>query len=237
MSTPREIITRAYAKSLKNRPGSIATEATELLDQLQAVLRSIYAGSAKINLTYYADEVTGVAHDGTGWPRPAAAESVFRIEGEGTASGNVADGVEVVVVPFDDRAAEEGLPAVYRLGRKYRIAGNALDPNANDALTFFFSERAPDLVNLDTAIDASWPEAYDELLTLHMAVYLASKEAEVRQAELQLLLQERARWGKLYMAFLEHETVNERRRLGRVHVPTRDQIVTAEELIIGRMPE
>lgn len=233
-TTPRDIVTRAYSKSLKNRPGTIANEASELLDQLDTVLKSIYAGTAILNPTFYAtsESVAYSVPDG-GWPRPAAAEAVFRIEGEGTASGNVADGVEVVIVPYDDREAEEGFPSVYRMGRVYKPAGNALDPNTNDALTVFYSQRSPALVDLDTAIDSSWPEAYNELLALHIAMYLASKEAEVRQAELQMLGSDRERWAMLYMAFVEHETVNERRRYGHIQIPTSGQIVSARELIMG----
>src|SRR5690554_3201370 len=152
-TTPRDIIHAAYARSTQNMPGTIASESTELREVVIRAMRGIYAVAARVNPYFFADVEGGVQHNGTGWPRPFGAESVFRIEGEGTSGGNVEAGEEVVVVSLEDRAAETGMPAVYRLGQTYRPAGNPKDPTSQDRLTFFYAKRPDDPADLDSSLD------------------------------------------------------------------------------------
>ena len=215
-TTPRDILLAAYGKSTQNLPGDIATEAAELLQVVIRAMRGIYAAAARVNPYFFAEIRPDVAYDASrgGWPRPEAAESVFRIEGQGSPGGRVPAGTEVVVVPLEDRTAEVGLPAVYRLGQVYRPAGNPADPNENDALTFMYAKRPDDPAGLDSPLDPLWTEQFNELLVLEVAIYLALKDE--RMEEVQALKQERAPWITSLVAFLQHETANERRRYGAV---------------------
>lgn len=218
--TPQDILTDAYAKSKKNQPGKIAAESTELLGVVNRVIRTMFQIGVRVNPYFFGDQKT-VSFSSPGWARPVEAEAVYRIEDSGA---------EVVVVPFDDRAAESGVPAVYRLGQVYRSAGNAPDPTSGD-LEFFFSKRPTDAVSLETDIDTSFPEAYIELPILEVAAYLANKDQ--RQEELSYLVTERDRWLGLYLSFLEHETLNERRRYGHIRPFNTGSLIPIASLLTG----
>lgn len=222
MATPQEILTAAYAKSTKNQPGKIAAEATELLEVVNRVIRTFFQIGARVNPTFFGDQ-DDITYSAPGWARPALAESIFRIEDAG--------GVEVVVVPFDDRQAETGVPRVYRMGQVYRTVAGAGDPPASGDLTFFFSRRPADAASLGATIDAGFPEAYIELAHLEVAAYLANKDQ--RQEELAYLVAERDRWLLLFLAFLEHETVNERRRFGSMQPFHTGSLVPISSLLTG----
>lgn len=221
-TTPTDILTAAYSKSTKNRPGSIATESTELLQVVIRAMRGLYAFAARINPTYFA-ETAAVAFASPGWARPQNAESVYRIE-DPTAA-------EVVVVPFDDRAAESGKPAVFSFGQIYRPASAGVPNPQSGNLTFFYAKRPTDPATLVATLDALWTEQFNELLILEVAIYLASKDG--RADELGPLMQSRDKWATLFAAFLEHETANERRRYGHVARINIKSIVPAYSLLAG----
>jgi hypothetical protein len=228
-TTPEELMEAAYAKSMKNSPGQIASESTELLQVVIRTLRKFYSIAARVNPLYFADQ-TVVAAPGAAqpWPRPEGAESVFYITDS--------SGDEVVVVPFDDRTAESGKAAVYRVGKNYYSAGNANDPDpATDALTFWLSPRPTDPADFQSAISADWEEAYNELIVLELAAYLAKKDAGTtgRDVELTHLAEERDEWLRLFIMFLEHETANEVRRFGHVKRINIQTLVPLNDLLIG----
>lgn len=203
VTTPQDIIEAAYARSTKNNPGAIATDATELLNLVNRTMRKAFALAARVNPAYFATQ-TSVPAPGAGlpWARPEGAESVFRIE---------LGGVEVVVVPFDDKTAETGSKCVYRVGKNYYAAGNAGDPNpASDALVFWYSKRPTDAALTTSTLDSMWEEQFNDLLIVEVAIYLAKKDGRVE--ELQPLMEERDEWLRLFVMFLEHETANERKR-------------------------
>jgi len=219
-TTPQDILTAAYGKSLKNKPGTIATESTELLEVVIRALRGLYAAAARVNHLFFAEQAAVTLAAGA-WARPETAESIFRIErNANTTGGSGAVGSEVVVVPFDDRAAESGKGAVYRFGQKFYSAGNAADPTGGE-LAFFYSRRPTSPASLTATLDAQWTETFNELLILETALYLASKDD--RAGEVSRLDKDRMAWLNLFVGFLEHETANERRRFGhlqRINVMT-----------------
>lgn len=222
--TPRDLIEAAYAKSTKNAPGTIATESTELLNLVNRMVRKFYIIAARVNPVYFAS-TTQVAAPGaaTPWDRPEGAESIFRIESGGS---------EVVVVPFDDRTAEEGIAAVYRIGKQFYEAGNANDPDpSSDALDFWFSKRPTDAANLDATLDSSWEEQFNEMLVLELAIYLANKDG--RADEIGMLVKDRDEWLRMFILFLEHETANERRRFGHIRRFNTQSLVSINDLLIG----
>lgn len=207
-TTVQQILTAAYAKSIKNRPGEIATETTELLQVVNRELQGLFAEGVEHNRTFFAQEAV-VAYSAPvgGWPRPDAAEAVIRIE---------AAGAEVAEVPFDDRTAESGMPAVYHMGQVFKPAGNAGDPTSGN-LTFFYSARPRDLTALtgDPAgtLDPLWPEQFNELLILRIALYLAGKDGQ-RSDELQLYSAEYEAWRQRFIRFLQHSSTTLRQRWG-----------------------
>lgn len=222
VTSPQDILDAAYAKSLKNRPGEIATNATELLKLVVRAMHGLYAYAARVNPMYFA-ETASVVYATPGWARPATAESVIRIE--------KADGTEVVVVPYDQRNAEPGKPALWRFGQVYRPAStNTINPQ-NESLTFFYSKRPTTPASLSATLDALWAEQFNELLALEVAIYLALKDG--RGEEVPGLTADRDRWIALYSAFLEHETAQERRSYGHAHRFTGPSLVSLTALLAG----
>jgi hypothetical protein len=212
MSTPREIIDAAYGTSKLNQPGSSASETGELLPLLNRILRGLFAEGARVNRKIFATRAT-VAWTTDSWPRPTGAEMILRIEaGAGMASGAgaIAAGTEIVEVPFDQRRAEPGKPAIYALGQKYYPAGGPNDPTGAGSLVFFYSSRPVALTSLTQTIDPLWPDQFDSLLILEMARYLAAKDGgEKRAQETQVFISEYEREHARFVAWLEHESTVE----------------------------
>lgn len=202
MTTYNQIVAAAYGRSSKNIPGKIATEPVELLTLIYRSLAGLYSFAANINPQFFGASAQVVFAAG-GWARPAGAESVWRIE--------TLAGLEVVTVPIDDKQAELGKPALYRLGQKYLGAGNPLDPTVAD-LVFFFSKSPAVPALLADVIDETWPETYNPLLIDETALWLAIKDG--RGDEVPEVKESRDSWLKLFAEFLDHETVNEVRRMG-----------------------
>lgn len=219
---PEDILVDAYAKSKKNQPGKIATESTELLGVVNRVIRTFFSIGVRVNPFFFGD-TADVAFGSPGWPRPTAAEAIYRIE-------FTSNNAEVVVVPFDDKLAEEALAAVYRMGQIFRGCGNTNDPT-NENLTFYYSKVADASSALDDPIDSMFPEAYKELADLEVALYLAVKDQ--REEEVTFLRGERDRWLLLFLAFLEHETLNERRRYGHINPFNVPSVVPISSLLQG----
>ncbi len=200
-TTYNTILAAAYSRSSKNIPGKIATDATELLNLMWRALAGIYSFAADVNPTFFG--VKTAVNYNAGWARPAGAEAIWRIE--------TPPGVEVVVVPIDDKAAEPGKPAVYSFGQVYYGAGNALDPQAG-SLYFYYSKQPTVPALLTDAIDTMWPETYNPLLIDETALWLAIKDG--RDEEMGEVKESRDGWLKLFTEFLDHETMNEVRRMG-----------------------
>jgi hypothetical protein len=222
-TTVQQILDAAHARSTKNDPGLIATQATELLKVVIRAMQGIYAYAARINPTFFAEQID-VPFAAGGWLRPSLAESIWRIEDPTLA--------EVVVVPYDDRVkAEPTIPAVYEFGQKFRPA-TALAPNPQGgSLTFFYAKRPADPANLAANLDALWTEQYNELLIDEVAIYLALKDG--RMDELSILRSEREPWVARFTAFLEHATANERRRFSQVRRFNTNTIVPLRSLLAG----
>lgn len=207
MRSVQEIIRSAYARSKASQEDVSASSDGELRPQLSDILKTFFAIGARVNPEFFSTSEV-IAYDAAvgGWPRPTAAEAVWWI-----ANGA---GTRVVVVPHDDRDAEPGSPSVYRMGQVYLPTGGALGPAAAVPLTFDYA-KVPDAVpELLSEIDQLWPAGHESLLALELAVYLAIKDR--RNEDVPGLVQERDRQLQRFIAFLEHETIGERRRKGSV---------------------
>jgi hypothetical protein len=205
-TTVQDILDAAYAKSTKNQPGTIANEAVELLSVVARKLAGLYSFAARIDPTHFA-VTANVVGSGSVWIKPEAAEVIFRIE-------DSAD-TEVVVVPIDDRLAADPKPALYEFGQTFIAESTqAAPPGATDTLTFWFSKRPddPNPNDLTGVLDLSWDEAYNELLILEVALYLALKDG--RADEVEMLKQERNTWAALFASHLANRIANLQRRFG-----------------------
>lgn len=106
------------------------------------------------------------------------------------------------------------MPSVYRFAQKYRTVGRANDPAAADDLVFWHS-KIPDVpVLVGDPLDQTWVEHFNEFLILETAIYLALKDR--RFDEVEQLKPSRNDWAKLFIQFLEHETVTISRRFGQI---------------------
>lgn len=204
MSTPRDIVTQALGLSLKNRPTTAGVE-NELRLVVNRALRQHWAAGCRINPRYFAafvqvPSVTTTWSAGF-WARPEDAEIVFQINNPASAA--------VKVVPADQAAAFQGYPAVQRWDGGYLGFNGPAGPSPTDALTLYYARRPAEAAAVDTPLDALWPAAYDGLLVMEVAIYLARKDG--RADEQDALLAERDAWFTLYKNFLEHETLGEER--------------------------
>lgn len=206
MSTPTEIFTAAYAKSRKNQAGITATPA-ELLALFTRVYPMFWTIGARVNAGYFGKRSTVLFQLAEGgWPRPTDAEAIYLIEDS--------DGEEVIIVPFDERDADPFDPAVYEWGQVFYSAGNALDPEEESgvtALTFWYSKK-PDAPVADTELEDLWPDNFDELLVLEIAIVLSLKDD--RAAEVGDLRADRDAWLRRFVAHLEHATTGVTRSTG-----------------------
>lgn len=199
--TPNKIITAAFAKNRKNQPGVLASPA-EMFSSFLRVYPVMWTIGARVNPGFFGGrEAVSFAVDG--WTRPAEAESIFRIE--------LAAGGPVAVVPLEERDADPFTPAVYEWGQRFFPAGNAGDPVAGD-LVFWYAKRPTLPANADTELEALWPDSFDELLVLELALVLAAKDQ--RADEIALLRGDRDVWLRRFIAHLEHATVGVTRSTG-----------------------
>jgi hypothetical protein len=224
-TTVQDILNGAYGKSAKNRPLSLAADATELVKVVQRSLQGLFAYGTRINPLFFGTSADVNAVSGS-WARPADAESIFRIE-------IVAGLVEVAVVPFDDRKkAEPTMPAVYEMGQKFLPVGNVNDPVGT--LRIWYARQASALVNLTDVLDAMWPERFNELLELEVAIYLALKDG--RDSEVAELRPPRDAWAALYGAHLEHATANLRARFAQVRRFATNTLIPIQGILAGGSP-
>jgi hypothetical protein len=219
-TTYNDIIIAAHGYSSKSRPDQIATRQTELLGLASRAVRGLFAAASRLNPEYWGTSAV-VAHDGAGWPRPLNAQSVFLIK-------RTSDLKDVAIVPFDDPAAELSRPAVYFLGRKYRIAASPLGPITGDNLTIFYS-RLPNVPsNLTDVIDGEWEESFDNFLAVEIAIYLALKDG--RLDEVETLKPAQMNEARLFVEFMQYATPSTSYRFGQ---PRRANLPSIMPLLAG----
>lgn len=223
--TVAEILERALSRSRRFVPeGTSATlTGTEAVSVVQDSLDALFQIGARVNPAFYGDS-EDVTYS-SGWARPTTAEAVDRIER--------ADGEEVIVVPRSQPNAEPGFPCVYRWGRVYHPAGVTAGPETSETLTFLFS-RIPERLSADTdEIDEAYPEGHTTLLELDVAIRAAIKDGGPTAEIVEALGGERTEAFRRYVAFLEHETTNERRSYGLVRKFTTNTLVPLHSMLAG----
>jgi hypothetical protein len=229
--TVQEVLTRAYSHSTKNAPGRIITDSTEGFDIVIETVRKMFQLAARLNREYFGESAVVVPVTG-GWPRPATAESVYRLE---IGSGE-RDAAEVVRVPFDDRDNEFRKPSVYTFGAKYWPASaRPIDPIATgdtpESLRIFYAGQPVIPADLGGNVDPRLSDDWRELLALEVAIYMSLKDK--RLDEVPALKGERDRWLLSFVMFLEHEDVGEHRRFDHDRRFNAPSMVPLQQLVAG----
>lgn len=216
-TTPRTILQGAFSKSARTR-AELIDQPTEGLIFVTRAVRGLFAYAAAVNPAMFATiaDVTPVAGV---WARDPFWESVFLVE--------TLAGARVEIVPADDRLLAAGMPAIYEWGQGYRVADAAAGPVSTGHLNFYAAVRPADPATVDTAIDARWIDAFNELLVLETAVWIAVKDG--RQDDVATLTALRADWLTLFDQFLAHATVGTLRR----HYARQDRLQLARKLLAG----
>lgn len=221
-TTPRSLLERSLTLSSKNDPRKFDWQ-IEGLRLATRCLRKFFTVAARVAPAHYGATAALPVVPQAGWTLPASAEALYRIE--------TAAGVEVVVVPEEDRRADTARPALLYRGRTFRPAGNPLDPALGAALTAFFAKRPDSPANLDAAVDALWESDHDELVSLEIAASLALKDG--RLEELAALRIDRDVELRLFVAHLEHVIGNESRRRAPLRTFTAKPLVPIDQLLAG----
>lgn len=147
----------------------------------------------------------------TGWKRPSDAMTVYRLEATGNTAvvggGAIANGAEIGVVPFDDRALRAGDPSVYEFGGFFIGAGNTGDP-VSGAINVLYASFPTAPSALASDIDARFPDQMVDFLVADLNVWFCKRDGRdaVRfEAEV-------AEWSALFAAWVGNATLNVSRR-------------------------
>lgn len=218
-TTLKDLIEAAYSRSTFNDPDKLATD-YELIGVVDRRIKALYALAARHNPYYFGKKSAAVTYDGgvTGWPRPGDAELVAHVESGGAVGGAVAANKEISITSFEDREGEMP-PRVYQFGTAYYTVGAAGDPNSTDTMVFFYSRRHKDLSpnqatdSTANTLETDWPEQFNDLIVLHVAKYLATKDG--RSEEVQLLSVEEQSLLQTFIMHLEHVNYGVKSRWGQ----------------------
>lgn len=227
--TVQQIVEGGFGLSKFSRPELIADQAGVLVSVVNRAQQSMFQIAARINRLYFST-ITEVPLTSGAWQRPSDAESVFYIEGLGDSTTPTLTG-EITVIPYNDRAAFAGTPAIYRVGRRFYSAGNSGDPTAG-SLRFIYARRPAVLTSLSSTIDPDIDDAFEPILTHEVAIFNANSDGG-RDGESTLMTDERDRYIALFEAFLEHETVNEAIRFGEVRKFPTERSVPINKVVRG----
>lgn len=211
-TTVMQIVSGGFGLSEYSRPELIAGRETALVRCVARTMQTLFTFAARVNTTFFSTQ-TDVSFNSGGWARPADAESVFRLEGLGASTTPNTSG-EILVVPYDDRAAFAGQPSVYRIGQRFYGAGNSGDPTGG-SLRIFYARRPSALAAFTDVLDPMWPEQFNGILEYEVAAFTARSDGG-RDGEVAEMAAERNRQILLFEAFLEHETAHETRRFGEI---------------------
>lgn len=222
-TTGQQIIDAAYARSTAARVDTAATDGVELLGALNQALLARFQLAARVAPATFG-AVAAVSFTTDSWPFPSGALTVFRVEGGTATLPAMTAGTPVSVVALEDRLAFAGQPSVYAMGRKLYGAGNSGDPTAGE-LSVWYTPSPTTLGSLASNIDATWPESFNALLELPVAIYLARKDE--RTVDQQAFEAEESRWLALFDAWLRGQVTGMESRFGDLRIgdqqPQRDK--------------
>lgn len=213
MSTGQEIFNGAVAKSTQNEPNAFGS--AEIIRRINDRLDGLFLVGTRVNPGFFGI-TDGVAESAGTWARNPLAITIERIEQN-------SDGAEVVVVPFNDRQAEPSKLSVYEWGQVFTaITTNAGTPSGT--LDFFTATGPTPIAALATALDSRFPETFDELLVLELAIDFAIKDGRIDEEGV-ALIPDRNAWLQRWIDFLLTATANVRRRYGNVKPVNIEQLI------------
>lgn len=188
-------VRRAMARSYRNRGTVLAPDVPELVDALNLIFQERYGQASGLNPAVFLKTAV-LAWTGANWVIPADCDTMVKM--------TKASGEEVFVVAIDNLTAEPTEAAVYRQGRAYFPAGNPNDP-VNQPLIAYYDQIPAALVDDTSVPDAAWPQQFDTMIVLDLALWLAMKDG--RTDDLQALTPEHGRWDGQYQEWLERESL------------------------------
>lgn len=219
-TTPQDILEAAYATSSKNQPGLIADEPSELLAVVNRKLKAIYTLSIGVDPTYFGVS-SALTEASATWPEPEDAGAIFYLE-------QLSDSAEVVIVPVEEKDAEDEKLSVYSLGRTL-IGAGVNDPAST--LTAYYTKEAEEAADLVSALDQTWDEAHNEFLIAEVALFLAVKDG--REEEYAGLELDRNLTLNRFLAKLERHYANVRSRFGPRKEIIAQSLVAPTDLLAG----
>jgi hypothetical protein len=215
-TTLSTIFEQATGLSLRNRREAIADEASELVMVVNRLMTDAFLEAAAINPERFGlvDDVAFLASPVGGWPRPARALSVYRIEGiSGSTSPAMANYTEIAVVPEHDLSADRWRPCVFERGGVF-YSGRTTPSPVGGSLRFYYARRplllAANSTPSSTEIDSSFPDEMVPLIVYGVALYLAQKDN--RAEEIAVLTAQYGEWRALWQRYLEQSTTAVRYR-------------------------
>lgn len=197
-----DLIAAGIGTSARNRSGILADSQSELLAVLNRLVMDLFFDASVIN-PFFIGSTETVAYDATagGWPRPARALSVVRLEATPTTQPGLGNGVEILVIQPDNREAGQFEPHVLELGGVFLASGLASSPTGGP-LRFWFARRPVPLTlngGLAQAIDPLIPDDLEAYFVNGVGAYLALKDQ--RADEVPVLQGQRdaarALWGQM----------------------------------------
>lgn len=191
----QDYITRAIARSYRNRGEVLAPQVPELLDALTLLFTQRYAQASGLNPAVFLKRAV-LNWVADGWTIPADCDTMVLMR--------VNSGAQVFVVAIDNLDAEPTEAAVYRMGRRYLPAGNPVDP-VNVPLVAFYTQIPAAFAAVDQAPGPEWPQQFDTMVVVDLAVWMATKDG--RADDLQALAPEQGAWDAKYREWLQRESL------------------------------
>jgi len=198
MATVQTIYEGAIARSTANDPGKLVTDG-EAVGVLDRIFQCLYAIAAMGDPSRFLAKTNLAALSSLAATLPVDTIEIRRIT---SVSGSITAGAKIRLIPAEevDYTTIHLAPAVYRQGASIVSRGGAGDPANGDVLAVTHIDAPTTLSALGTTIDARFPARYHELLVLHLAIYMATKDVGARQsAETQALITERKMYLEMFL--------------------------------------
>lgn len=174
-----DLIVSGIGSSARNRSGILADSQSELLGVLNRLTMDLFFDAAVLNPFFIGSvETVAFSAPANGWPRPAGALSVVRIESTTTTQPGLGDGTEILVIQPDNREAGVFEPHVIELGGIFVASGPATSPTGGP-LRFWFARRPVPLTlngGLSQNIDPLVPDDMESYFVNGIGAYLAMKD-------------------------------------------------------------
>lgn len=181
-----DLIVAGLGTSARNRSGILADSQGELIGVLNRLVMDLFFDASIIN-PFFIGSTEDVAYSSAagGWPRPARALSLVRIEAvEGSTQPGMDAQTEILVIQPDNREAGMYEPHVLELGGVFVASGLATSPSGG-SLRFYFARR-PFALTLNggilQTIDPLVPDDMEAYFVNGVGAYLAMKDQRSEEA-------------------------------------------------------